>query len=285
MGGRKPKMVSERYLGSAADITAALYAREPAVRPGRTRRTWGVRLGFVGSIPPARCPGLLARPAADRHLVDPDRIPGLTAFHGRRQVFSIARRVVLTHSVTLHAAQSRGFDQTLAKAAAKLAALTRGNTRRPRDDTACPDLEEQIFGKRVLMTDRDHWPTADVVAGYRSQSETEFGFRQLKKPPRRVVHPRCTTPTERNIRVHVCTCVLAFADRPPHAQPDPPTRPAPLDARAARHRHRHRGNRADLPFYRRPTQGPPHAHRDHPPTQDHLAEIFELHCWVPTFGS
>ena len=32
------------------------------------------------------------------------------------------------------------------------------------------------------MTDRDQWSTADVVAGYRSQSEAEFGFRQLEDP-------------------------------------------------------------------------------------------------------
>ena len=33
----KPKMVGERYLGSAVDIEALLYAREDAVRPERTR--------------------------------------------------------------------------------------------------------------------------------------------------------------------------------------------------------------------------------------------------------
>ena len=33
----KPKLVSERYLGTAADIEALLDAREAAVLPGRTR--------------------------------------------------------------------------------------------------------------------------------------------------------------------------------------------------------------------------------------------------------
>ena len=48
----------------------------------------------------------------------------------------VTRRAVLTHSKTLHAAQSRGFDQTLSKAQQRLAALAdklaRGKTRRPR---------------------------------------------------------------------------------------------------------------------------------------------------------
>lgn len=35
--GGKPKMVSERYLGSAADIEALLDARETATLPARTR--------------------------------------------------------------------------------------------------------------------------------------------------------------------------------------------------------------------------------------------------------
>jgi len=80
-------------------------------------------LGFVGSIPPSDCPDLLARPATDRHVVDSDRFPGVTALEDRRHVFGADRRVVLTHSQTLHTAQSRGFEQTLAKATAKLSAL------------------------------------------------------------------------------------------------------------------------------------------------------------------
>jgi len=34
----------------------------------------------------------------------------------------------------------------------------------------------------VLITGHDDWPVAEVVAGYRSQSEAEFSFRQLKDP-------------------------------------------------------------------------------------------------------
>src|SRR6266849_1125486 len=34
-------------------------------------------------------------------------------------------------------------------------------------------LEEEIFGKHVLITDHDDWPVPEVIAGYRSQSEAE----------------------------------------------------------------------------------------------------------------
>jgi transposase len=77
------------------------------------------------------------------------------------------------------------------------------------DQDARAALEEELFGKHVLITSHDDWPAAEVIAGYRSQSEAEFSFRQLKDP-----HVVSFSPmfhwTEHNIRVHVFTCVLAL---------------------------------------------------------------------------
>jgi transposase len=77
------------------------------------------------------------------------------------------------------------------------------------DQQARTALEEELFGKHVLITDHDDWPVPEVIAGYRSQSEAEFSFRQMKDP-----HVVSFSPmhhwTEHNIRVHVFTCVLAL---------------------------------------------------------------------------
>jgi transposase len=77
------------------------------------------------------------------------------------------------------------------------------------NEAARAALDEELFGKHVLITDHDDWPAAEVVASYRSQSEAEFGFRQLKDP-----HVVSFSPmhhwTEHNIRIHVFTCVLAL---------------------------------------------------------------------------
>jgi len=77
------------------------------------------------------------------------------------------------------------------------------------DPDARARLEDELFGKHVLITDHDHWPVPDVVAGYRSQSEAEFSFRQLKDR-----HVVSFSPmfhwSEHNIRIHVFTCVLAL---------------------------------------------------------------------------
>ena len=81
-------------------------------------------LHYVGSVPPSDHPDLLALPASRRRTVDAQRFPGLTALTTRRQIYGADRRVVLTHSVTLHDKQARGLDQTLATAGARLDDLT-----------------------------------------------------------------------------------------------------------------------------------------------------------------
>src|SRR6266540_591585 len=136
-------------------------------------------------------PDLTALPASMRATVDPARFGDLSAYDTRRVVYGTERRAILTHSPELHQSQARGFDgTTLAKAGKKLdelaATLARGKTRRPRDKVA-----------------------AEITAGYRSQSEAEFSFRQMKDP-----HVVSFSPmhhwTEHSIRVHVFTCVLAL---------------------------------------------------------------------------
>jgi transposase len=77
------------------------------------------------------------------------------------------------------------------------------------DQRARAALDEEIFGKHVLITDHDDWPAAEVIAAYRSQSEAEFSFRQLKDP-RVISFSPMHHWTEHNIRVHVFTCVLAL---------------------------------------------------------------------------
>jgi transposase len=278
-------------------------------------------LAFVGSVPPSDCADLLTQPADARAVVDADRFGGLTALQTRREVYGQQRRTVLTHSPTLHQAQSRGYDQTLAKAGAKLTeladTLARGRTRRPRpkvtaeidrivhdpwvrrvtawqltgdtppehrltwniDDTARAELEAEVFGKRVLITGRDDWPIAEVVAAYRSQSEAEFAFRQLKDP-----HLVSFSPmhhwTDHNIRVHVFTCVLALQIahlmRRHAAQ-------AGLTLSVRELLDQLAGIQETVLIYPS-TGGRPKARRmltETTPAQDQLVEIFDLNRWAP----
>jgi transposase len=278
-------------------------------------------LHFVGSVPPSHCPDLLALPARRRRLVDTDRFERLTALDTRREVYGRPRRVVLTHSPTLHTAQARGFAQTLAKTEARLSVLAgtlaRGRTRRPAakvtaeidqivkdpwvkrvlswqlsgdtpaqlrlawqvDEQARAALAEEVFGKRILVTDRDTWPVAEVVAAYRSQSEAEFGFRQLKDPDVVSFSPMHHW-TEHNIRVHTQTCVLALMV-------------AHLMRRQAEQAGLHLSVRAILDHLAGigetvliypSTGGRPKARRmltETNPIQQHLIDIFDLNRWAP----
>ncbi len=72
-------------------------------------------------------------------------------------------------------------------------------------------LEEEIFGKRVLFSDKglELASTAQVVADYRSQEAAEGDFRQMKDPQVVSFSPMFHW-TEQKIRVHVFYCVLAL---------------------------------------------------------------------------
>ncbi|MBI4727925.1 MAG: IS1634 family transposase [Acidobacteria bacterium] len=234
--------------GEAADLTVAYDAGQNSAENQAHIEALG--LGFVTSLPPSDHPELLAVPSGHFRVVDEDRYGGLTAYEATAVAYGVTRRCVLTHSPTFHAAQARGFEQTLAKARRRLAELearlARGRTRKdtaavrgeinailaPRwlrrvikvelsgedaasrrirwrtDPGARARLEDEIFGKRVLFTNRD-WPVAEVVAAYRSQADVEAGFRQLKDPKVVSFSPMFHW-TDQKIRVHCFYCALAL---------------------------------------------------------------------------
>jgi transposase len=72
-------------------------------------------------------------------------------------------------------------------------------------------LEEEIFGKRILFSDKDTRlaSTAQIVADYRSQEDAEADFRQMKDPTVVSFSPMFHW-TDHKIRVHVSYCVLAL---------------------------------------------------------------------------
>lgn len=280
-------------------------------------------IGFVGSLPPSGHEHLLAIPASAYRDVDTETYPGLRCLDTQVTALGMTRRAVLTHSPTLHAAQSRGFDQTLAKARRRLvelqARLARGKTRRDRaavtadieaitkprwvrevikttlvgddpdqlrltwrtDTRARQRLEDRIFGKRILFTNRDQWSTAEVVAAYRSQSEVESSFRQMKDP-----HVVSFGPmhhwTDSKIRVHVFYCVLALTI-------------AHLMRREAEQAGLHLSVRELLAtlagieetvlLYHPGGKGRPRARRmltDQDPVQQRLADLFGIDRYAPT---
>ena len=72
-------------------------------------------------------------------------------------------------------------------------------------------LEEELFGKRILFTDKTarRPRPRQIVADYRSQEAVEGDFRQMKDPKVVSFSPMFHW-TEQKIRVHVFYCVLAL---------------------------------------------------------------------------
>jgi transposase len=79
------------------------------------------------------------------------------------------------------------------------------------DDKARAALQEELFGKRILFSDKtsEQASTAGVVADYRSQEAVEGDFRQMKDPKVVSFSPMFHF-TESKIRVHAFYCVLAL---------------------------------------------------------------------------
>ena len=135
-------------------------------------------------------------------------------------------------------------------------------------------------GKRLLVTDQDHWTVPEVVAGYRSQNDVESGFRQLKGPHVVEFSPMFHW-TEAKIRVHVFYCVLALAvahlmRRQAHQ--------AGLDLSVRELLTTLAGIQETVLLYPTGNKGRPRAQRiltDTNPTQAALFELFELDKYAP----
>jgi transposase len=203
-------------------------------------------LGLVGSLVPSHYPQLLRVPAERfRPLADD---PSTRVYRTRAQVYGRERTLLVSHSERFHARQRRGLAQTLLRARrqlwqlrlllergrhrldeAKLQArieeitrprwlpqllaiesdLNRGRLRFHINRRALARLDRELFGKRLIFTDRDEWTNDQIVAAYRAQSRAERGFRQMKHPIFAAFSPAFHW-TDQKLAVHAFYCTLAL---------------------------------------------------------------------------
>ncbi|MGH3032423.1 MAG: IS1634 family transposase [Gaiellaceae bacterium] len=77
------------------------------------------------------------------------------------------------------------------------------------DEQALSLLEERVFGRSLLLTDREDWSDADVVRAYHALNANEEAIRTLKDPHYLAARPIYHW-TDQKIRVHLFCCVLAL---------------------------------------------------------------------------
>jgi transposase len=77
------------------------------------------------------------------------------------------------------------------------------------DDGALAHLEERVFGRSLLLTDRHDWSDAEIVRAYHALNRNEEAIRTLKDPHYLAARPMYHW-TDQKIRVHLFCCVLAL---------------------------------------------------------------------------
>lgn len=77
------------------------------------------------------------------------------------------------------------------------------------DDSELDRLEDEVFGKTLLVTDRSDWTDEEIVSAYRSQNQAEQSFKALKDPEFLATRPIFHW-TDQKIRVHIFCCVLGL---------------------------------------------------------------------------
>lgn len=266
--GAIPLHAHEHRRGSGTrfgEVAGALAARHRAGGPAEVTAVFdagthphpesGTDLGFVGGLLPAEHPELLAHPASARTAVDPDRLPGLSALDTRAVVDGVTRRVVITHSETLHAAQSRGFAEALHQAARRLDGLAEAlaaGDRRSREQVLAEiaRITRVRWGERVLVTALEGSRPGELRLRWyvdepaRQRVAEEFFGKQL------LVTDRDTWPVARLItayraRYHLDSTFARLAD-PAAAEPEAVRGLISRLAVAVLHLMRHRVGRAGL---------------------------------------
>ena len=77
------------------------------------------------------------------------------------------------------------------------------------DQAAKAHRVENVFGRRILMTDQSAWSTPEIIMGFRGQAKIENVFRTFKNPFHDAIRPQYHW-TDQKIRVHVYCVILGY---------------------------------------------------------------------------
>jgi len=77
------------------------------------------------------------------------------------------------------------------------------------DQQQCEHLQTEVFGKKILFTNRRDWTEHEVIAAYYGLGRIERVFRHLKDPWHLAVRPQYHW-TDQKLRVHTFCCLLGL---------------------------------------------------------------------------
>jgi len=77
------------------------------------------------------------------------------------------------------------------------------------DEQALAHLEQRVFGRSLLLSDRHDWTDAEIIGAYHALNRNEQAIRRAKDPDYLAARPIYHW-TDQKIRVHLFCCVLAL---------------------------------------------------------------------------
>ena len=77
------------------------------------------------------------------------------------------------------------------------------------DQEAYENLEANVLGRKILVTNRHDWSNEDIILAYRGQSKVEYAFRTLKNPLHLAVRPQYHW-TDQKLAAHFFICILGY---------------------------------------------------------------------------
>lgn len=77
------------------------------------------------------------------------------------------------------------------------------------DAKAFEKLADEVLGRKILISNRHQWSSAEIICAYRTQAKVEYAFRKLKNPYHLAVRPQYHW-TDQKIKVHILICVIGY---------------------------------------------------------------------------
>ena len=77
------------------------------------------------------------------------------------------------------------------------------------DHEAFMNLQKNILGRKILVTNRHEWTSGEIILAYRGQSKVEYAFRTIKNPHHLAIRPQYHW-TDQKIKVHFMICIIGY---------------------------------------------------------------------------
>lgn len=77
------------------------------------------------------------------------------------------------------------------------------------DEEGFDALKKDVLGRKITVTNRHEWSTADIILAYRGQSKVEYAFRSMKNPHHMAIRPQFHW-TDQKIEVHFFICIIGY---------------------------------------------------------------------------